>query len=148
MASLSAKPASRNSPTAARNSSSLDCADAAGTHATTASSSDTSHCRPPNVPEFTKDSTPLVLTSLVVLARARFRLGVVVAALELHPVGLGILADRQKVGPRVSGHEAWRLPDHVELTVGADLTDIDGLRDVVIREHLRHATCQVRRLES
>ena len=46
--------------------------------------------------------------SLVVLSRALLGLGVVVAALQRHPVGLDVLAARQEVGPGVARHRARR----------------------------------------
>src|SRR6185369_12504704 len=66
----------------------------------------------------------------VVLPGALLGRLVVVAALERDPVGLGILAARQIVGPCVTGHDR-RLEHHVELSVGAHLADVDRLGDVV-----------------
>src|SRR5688572_18059415 len=60
----------------------------------------------------------------VVLARTLLGLGVVVAALERDPVGLGILADRKEVRPRITGHGPGGLRYHVELTVRSDLADV------------------------
>src|SRR5271170_3790079 len=50
-------------------------------------------------------------------ATALLRHGVVVAALELHPVGLEIFRTRQVIRPSIAGHQALGLPHHVELAV-------------------------------
>src|SRR5690606_16647727 len=85
---------------------------------------------------------------LVVLTRAALGLRVVVAALERHPVGLDVLAAGQVIGPGVAGHETFGLPHDVELTVRAHLADQDGLRDVVVRQHLRDATREIRHFDT
>src|SRR5262249_55417038 len=60
---------------------------------------------------------------------------IVVAALKLPPVGLGILGTRQVLGPSLAGDQIRRLPNDVELAICAYLADIDGLGDVVVRQH-------------
>ena len=55
-----------------------------------------------------QSSCLLVTGLLVVLARALLGLGVVVAALQRHPVSLDVLAARQEVRPGVARHQALR----------------------------------------
>ena len=72
--------------------------------------------------------------------------GVVVAALELDPVGHQVLRARQIVATRRRRDQVLGLPHHVELAVGPDLADIDRLGDVMVRQQRRDAAGQVRRL--
>ena len=60
-------------------------------------------------------------------------LGVVVAALQRHPVGDQILGAVEIRRPGIASHKAARLPHHVELTVSPHLADEDRLGDVVVR---------------
>src|SRR6188768_4501676 len=94
---------------------------------------------------FFRSSFYSVADLLVVLARALLGLGVVVAALQRDPVSLDVLAARQEVRPGVARHQALRLPDRVELTVGTYFTDEHGLGQVVVRQHLGDTTGEVRR---
>ena len=79
-----------------------------------------------------------VVSSFLSSARAAAPLAdlVVIAAPELHPVGDQILRALEIGRPSGAGHEAVRLPHHVELAVAAHLADIDRLGDVVIGQHL------------
>src|SRR5882757_4869035 len=82
------------------------------------------------------------------LAAALVGLGVVVAALLADPVADQVLGAVELLRPGVAGHQARGLPDHVELAVALDLADEHRLGDVVVRQHLRGATGQVRRLDA
>src|SRR6202011_3361668 len=80
------------------------------------------------------------------LTAALVGLGVVVAALLADPVADQVLGALELLRPCIAGHQARGLPHHVELAVALDLADEHRLGDVVVRQHLRRATGQVRRL--
>src|SRR5262249_13893792 len=73
---------------------------------------------------------------------------VVVAALELDPVGLEVLRAFEVRRPGGARNEARRLPHHVELAVALDLADEHRLADVVVRQHLGGSAGQVRDLDA
>src|SRR5579862_2613265 len=79
------------------------------------------------------------------LTAALVGLGVVVATLLANPVADQVLGAFELLRPCIACHQARRLPHHVKLTVTLDLTDEHRLGNVVVGQHLGHATGQVRR---
>ena len=70
-----------------------------------------------------------------------------VAAFLANPVADQILGALKLLRPCIAGYGPRALPYHVELTIGLDLPDEDGLRNVVVRQHLRVATGEIWNLE-
>src|SRR5204862_6888553 len=88
-------------------------------------------------------SKPLHSQQMALCATALLSHRIVVAALELHPVGFEILRAWQILRPGLAGHHTRRLPNDVELAIPTYLADIDRLSDVVVRQHLGGAARKV-----
>src|SRR5579862_5294567 len=82
------------------------------------------------------------------LTAALVGLGVVVAALLANPVADQVLGAVELLRPGVARNEVLGLVNHAELAIALDLADEHRLGDVVVRQHLRHATGQVRRFNA
>src|SRR5579863_9192701 len=95
----------------------------------------------------TPPSRMITFTAQLLLgAAALLGHGVVVAALELHPVADQVLGGGDVGRPSRAGYELLGLPHDVELAIGPDLADEDRLGDVMVRQQLGHAAGQVRLL--
>src|SRR5437660_12509348 len=81
-------------------------------------------------------SKPLYSQQMALCATALLSHRIVVAALELHPVGFEILRARQIPRPGLAGHQTRRLPNDVALAIPTYLADIDRLSGVVVLQHL------------
>src|SRR5271155_1218705 len=88
------------------------------------------------------------IRTLILRAAARFRYGVVVAAVELHPIRDQILGAGKIRRPGVPRHQARGLPHHVELAVAADFADEDRLCDVVIGQHFGDTAGEISLLDA
>src|SRR6266540_4205942 len=87
----------------------------------------------------------LISERLRALPAALVGLGIVVSAFQLDPIGDQILRALELLGPGVTGHQAFRLPNDVELPIPLHLADEHRLGDVVVGEHHRGAAGEVRR---